>query len=87
MSAVIVTPHLGMYLPTGFLVSNETFRLRPVAWVALGGRIAMSLTGWLTAEGAVTWSPNLIAQSDVKESIDLEGGAVFSAHGCVCTTA
>ena len=30
-------------------------------------------------EGALTWSPNLVAQSDWQETIDLEGGVWFSS--------
>jgi hypothetical protein len=68
-----------MYIPVGSLVVHETVRLRPVAAVALGSRIAFPLSPRVALEGTVTWSPNLVAQSDYQETIDLEGGVLFSS--------
>lgn len=74
-----ITPNVGMYIPLGSLVVDPTVRLRPVAAVAMGVRYAQPVTSRWTLEGAATWSPNLVAQSDWKATVDLEGGVVFSS--------
>jgi hypothetical protein len=77
-----VTPNVGMYIPMGSLIVDPTVRLRPVAAVAVGARVAHALSSRWSLEGAATWSPNLVAQSDWKATVDLEGGVVFgSARG------
>jgi hypothetical protein len=77
--SLAVTPYAGLYMPVGSLVLTDNIRLRPVTSVALGSRLALALTRRVALEGAFTWTPNLIAQSDSKETIDLEGGSVFSS--------
>lgn len=74
-----VTPHVGMYIPVGSLVASDALRLRPVASIALGSRVAIPLSPSWALEGGLTWSPNLVAQSDWRETIDLEGGVLFSS--------
>lgn len=74
-----VTPHIGLYMPLGSLVADNTVRLRPVTSIALGSRVALPIDGRFALEAALSWSPHLVAQSDWRETIDLEGGTWFAS--------
>jgi hypothetical protein len=69
-----LTPFLGMYVPLGSLVADSMVRLRPVGALAAGSRIAAVWSERFALEGSIVWSPNLVAQSDWKQTLDLEGG-------------
>jgi hypothetical protein len=77
--SISVTPHIGLYMPLGSLVADNTVRLRPVGSIALGSRVAWPFLDGFAMEAALSWSPNLIAQSDWKETVDLEGGVWFGS--------
>jgi hypothetical protein len=71
---VFVTPFLGMYVPLGSLVADSMVRLRPVGAPVIGSRLTFQPWSMFGIEASLGWSPNLIAQSDFKRTIDIEGG-------------
>jgi hypothetical protein len=72
--ALQVTPYLGMVQSLGSLVADSMVRLRPVGAPVLGTRIALQPAAVWGLEASLGWSPNLIAQSDWKRTVDLTGG-------------
>jgi hypothetical protein len=69
-----VTPFLGMYVPVGSLVADSMVRLRPVGSLLVGGRLSLQAAPAFAVEASFGWSPNLVAQSDWRQTVDLEGG-------------
>lgn len=72
--AIAVTADLGMYVPAGSLVLDSTVRMRGVPTIVLGARASLPLHDRLALQATLGWSPSLVAQSDWKQTVDLEGG-------------
>jgi hypothetical protein len=71
---IVLTGDLGMYLPLGSLVQDSTVRLRGVGTIKFGTRLTVPVRSGFALESSLGWSPSLVAQSDWKETVDLEGG-------------
>jgi hypothetical protein len=82
-----ITPHLGMYIPTGLLTTdvgspNGEFR-RQVMTGGLGARAALRIAKRLRLEAAAFYSRSMVAIADNSEVVDVPAGVLMASAGTV----